>query len=339
MYNKKNIFEILTFVFALLLFIFIFIPFSFSNDPKAESKTYFNQGIKLFEKKDYEGALSKFHKAYVIYPHWKIRKNIGLCYMKMGENVLALQELNGYLEEGKSELSSKEKQIVMDVIFEILQKVGILRFYNIPGGAEIIIDGQVNSEARMGKDVYVEPGTHVVSAMSSTDKLLMRQEIYLNPGETKEIDVSTYSKSPVETKPEETTQIPGWQEIKEKKKRNIKVLHPAIFGLTLSISLGLGISAIGTGAHTIQLNNDFKNPNLSEEEFKNIKNEGEKYQTITNGLIGGFAGMGAVSLILYFFTNFRRTKKTTNTESYPSISLVPSFQSGKSSSLYINLIF
>jgi tetratricopeptide (TPR) repeat protein len=292
-----------------------------ASDPKADSKKLFADGIKLFNNGEIEEALGKFHKAYVAYPHWKIRKNIGLCYMKLGENVLALQELYGYLEEGKSDLTEKEKQTVMNVIFEILQNVGIVRFLQLPPAAEVVVDGQSNSDAALGKDIYVDPGLHVVSVLTADDKVLYRQEMNLAPGELKEIDISKNTK-PIEAAPGKTSEIPGWQEVgPPKKEKKLKVLHPAIFGSAVGLTLVFGASAIGTGAKAKQLNDKYFDESTPDSERAGLEADGKKFQRDTNALIGVCAGMAAVSLVLFFFTDFKMIKKKKQ-EAPPALTLL-----------------
>ncbi len=293
-------------------------PAGRAGNPKSESKQYFQKGIKLFNSGAIEEALVEFHKAYVAYPHWKIRKNIGLCYMQLGDNVLALQELYGYLEEGKNELSEKEKQAVMNVIFSILEKVGIIRFTMIPPSAKVILDGQVNSDAGFGKDIYVDPGLHVISVMNDQDQLLYREEMMIQAGDQKEIDVSKTT-SDLESSPEEVSQIPTWQEVGPPKEKKLKVLHPAIFGVSVGLTVGMLAACIGTGAKALAINKEFKDT-FDQDEQDRLKEEGKKYETVTNALIGTTAALAAVSLTLFFFTDFKGNRKKKET---PALTLMP----------------
>ena len=291
-----------------------------AGDPKSESKKYFQKGISLYNQGAIEEALGQFHKAFVAFPHWKIRKNIGLCYMQLGDNVLALQELYTYLDEGKSELSEKEKQTVMNVIFEVLEKVGIIRFTMLPSDTtKIVIDGQPSPDAGYGKDVYVEPGLHVISVLNDKDELLYREEVTINAGDQKEIDVGA-SVSTYKSSPEETSQIPTWQEVgPPKKKKNLKVLHPAVFGVAVSLSVASLGTLIGTGIKAFMINKDYKNTSSTEKQ-DDLKAEGQKYQLLTNAFVGVAAGFAAVSLVLFFFTDFSKGKKK---ETEPVLTFMP----------------
>jgi len=289
-----------------------------AGNPKAESKQYFQKGIKLFNSGAIEEALVQFHKAYVAYPHWKIRKNIGLCYMQLGDNVLALQELYGYMEEGKNELSEKEKQAVMNVIFSVLEKVGIIRFTMIPPNVKVVLDGQVNNDAGFGKDIYVDPGLHVISVMNEKDQLLYREEMTINAGDQKEIDVSRTT-SDLESNPEEVSQIPTWQEVGPPKEKKLKVLHPAIFGTSVGLTVAMLGASIGTGAKALAINREFKDT-FDQDEQDRLKEDGKKYETVTNALIGTTAALAAVSLTLFFFTDFKGSKKKKET---PALTFLP----------------
>ena len=298
-----------------------------AGDPKSESKKYFQKGITLYNQGAVEEALGQFHKAFVAFPHWKIRKNIGLCYMQLGDNVLALQELYTYLDEGKSELGEKEKQTVMNVIFEVLEKVGIIRFTELPSDTKIVIDGQPNPDAGVAKDVYVEPGLHVISVLNDKDELLYREEVTINAGDQKEIDVSK-SVSAYKSGPGETSQIPTWQEVgPPKKKKNLKVLHPAVFGVAVGLTVASIGTLIGTGIRAFMINKDYKNAS-SEEKQDSLKADGQKYQLLTNAFIGVAAGFAAASLVLFFFTDFSKGKKK---ETEPVLTFMP--QLGPSSGM------
>ena len=298
----------------------------YGKDPKAESKKHFQKGIKYYNNEQIEDALIEFHKAYVTYPHWKIRKNIGLCYMKLGDNVLALQELNAYLEEGKSQLKSKEEESVMNVIFIIVEEVGIIRFEKMPQYATVMIDGQVNSDAGIGKDVYVDPGLHVISVTGPSDNVLYREEIYINRGELKEVDV-TKATGTFQAGPGKATKIPGWQEVGPTKKRNLKKVPKAAFGFSLALSLGAGAGAIVTGVLAQKKNNEFNDlkDTGSAAELQDLKDQGQTLETTTNALIGVFAGLAVVSLVLGFFTNFKG-KKSEQKVAMPTVVFVPDLQ-------------
>lgn len=290
-------------------------------DPKVNSKKFFQKGIKFYNKGMIEEALIQFHKAFVAYPHWKIRKNIGLCYMNLEENVLALQELYCYLEEGSTTLKEKEKQAVMNVIFSVLEKVGIIRLSMLPSKSKVVLDGQINSETEYGKDIYVDPGLHVISVLNKKNQLLLREETYIAAGELKEIDISKVE-APIETTPEPASEIPGWKEVGPQKEKKLKVLHPAIFGVTAGLAVGIAGGAIGAGIKTMNLNNDFKNSTVLAKQDE-LKKEGQKYQRITNSLVAVSIGLAAVAVVLFFFTDFKKKKKK---ETMPTITLVPDLE-------------
>lgn len=302
--------------FCLIVFCLILPHYSFPS-PKSESKVHFKKGIKLYKRGRIEDALVEFHKAYVIYPHWKIRKNIGLCYMKLGDYVLAMQELNAYLEEGRSQLSQKEEDAVMNVIFSILENVGIIRFTTIPPGATVIVDGERHNDITVGEDIYVEPGLHVISVLMREGNLSYREETYIAAGEIKEI-TPTIQKT-VSMASGQKSEIPQWKEIKPggKKRRRLK---PGYFWSSVGATLATAAVATAVGVGTYTVNKKFHSED-DEEKRNRLKEKGKKLQLTTNIFIGISTAVAVTSAVLFFFTKFEKEEKTETV--YPSVSISP----------------
>ncbi|MFH1435888.1 MAG: hypothetical protein ABIJ56_09255, partial [Pseudomonadota bacterium] len=218
---------------------------------------------------------------------------------------------------------------VMSVIFIIVEEVGIIRFVKMPQHSTVMIDGQVNNDAGWGKDVYVDPGLHVISVTGPSDTIVYREEIYLNKGELNEVDV-TKSTGSFQGGPGEATQIPGWQDVRPTKTKSLKKVPKAVFGISLALSLGAGVGAIATGVLAQQKNNEFtdlKKQGVGGDDPRliDLKDQGKTYETTTNALIGVFAGLAVVSFVLGFFTDFKG-KKSEQMVAMPTVVFVPDLE-------------
>jgi len=298
-------------VTACALLAWVAVPSLAGADQKADSKKHYASGLKLFNKGKTKEALAEFQRAYVIYPQWKVRKNLGLCYMKLGENALALQELGAYIEEGKGDITEKEKQGVMNLIFSMLEKVGTVRFLNLPNYPKVMIDGQIAEDSALGKDLYVDPGVHMVTVLLKDDTPVYKKEMYISAGEIKEIDVE--KESLLKMTPAATSAIPAYKTLKQVEKASYRKLPPGLFAFTLALALLTGAAAIGTGVWALRYNDEFYDPATGNERRAEVLDTGKQLQTATNAFIGACAGLATVSLILAFFTNFKkeRPKKIT----------------------------
>ena len=98
------------------------------EDLTSSAKEVFDRGVLLFNAKDYKGALENFLKSYKMHAHFKIRYNIGLCYLHLEKFVLAAGEFEALIEENSESLDDELRIAVEKALVSAQAKVGTVAF-------------------------------------------------------------------------------------------------------------------------------------------------------------------------------------------------------------------
>jgi hypothetical protein len=68
-------------------------------DDRADARTHYQNGLKLFNTSDYRGAIKEFNAAQQLVPSDLMHYNLGLCYDKLGEAEPAIEHYRAYLDK------------------------------------------------------------------------------------------------------------------------------------------------------------------------------------------------------------------------------------------------
>jgi len=154
-----------------------------------EAKKHFTKGVKLYEKKDYRLALDEFIASFNLKPHYNVRYNIGICYLKLGQNGKALTHLLKFLELGGDNIPKKKMAEVESFIAKLQKKVGVIRISGITEKIKFFIDGQHHPEASTDMYVFVDPGPRHVKAIKGTE-VIYKKQVTVAKGEEVLIDLA-----------------------------------------------------------------------------------------------------------------------------------------------------
>lgn len=133
--------------------------------PQQRAQAIFREGNRLFDKKDYDNALSMFREAYRIYPNPKIQLNIALTLEAQGKEAGAA----GYLERF---LLTVDEQAYPERVAAVRQKLTGLRqklarvMITAPDsgrGAAVTLDGDPADPLPLRHALYHAPGTFTIS--------------------------------------------------------------------------------------------------------------------------------------------------------------------------------
>jgi tetratricopeptide (TPR) repeat protein len=189
------------------------------DEEKVQSKEHFILGVELFDEGMFSKALDEFRKSYDLYPHWKILRNIGMCYHSLGEDLHAAATLEEFLEKGGSDIDDATESEVMTILDGLKSKLGVFRLTGSCTGIELGVDGEKHPGGSEGKNIYVKPGLHHIM-VTKDEKTVIDKNIMIEAGEEKEVFVTPYAFAE-DKKPEETIELP------EEEKKDIEGLGPA----------------------------------------------------------------------------------------------------------------
>ena len=113
---------------------------------KLDAAQLMSLGVKLFDEKNYLGALAVFKDAYQRFPSTKILLNIGITLSRLDRKAEAANTYQRYLDSPDAD-ANKKSDIEAGLV-ELDRKVGVLEIAVTPAGAEV----QVNDEDWLAAD-------------------------------------------------------------------------------------------------------------------------------------------------------------------------------------------
>ncbi|HEY4059348.1 MAG TPA: hypothetical protein VGM39_22175 [Kofleriaceae bacterium] len=131
-----------------------------SDAQKATAQKLLEEGNSLFLERKYVDALEKYKAAVAVWDHPAIRFNLVRCYVQLGKNVDAAQNLELALKYGSAPL---EETVYTEAL--AYQKLLDGRIATVEAkcnqeGVKLTLDGQPLAECPATKTTQVEPGTH-----------------------------------------------------------------------------------------------------------------------------------------------------------------------------------
>jgi tetratricopeptide (TPR) repeat protein len=128
---------------------------------KVDAKSLMQSGLKLFDAKDYLGALAVFRDAYARFSSAKILLNIGTTQVLLDRKADAANSYQKYLDSADADPAKKGD--VAAQIAELDKASGVLELAITPGDAEILLDDNWVTASSV-KLWRVVPGTYVIKA-------------------------------------------------------------------------------------------------------------------------------------------------------------------------------
>ncbi len=128
------------------------------------ARAHFQNGVKLFNSKNWQGALAEFDAAYKLKPGQSSLKNIALCQKELFRYTDAIETLNKALDRHAAEMGEAEKQSVRDAVAELGALVGSIVVRVTPADARVTLDGRRLEPKDLGTSVRLNTGDHVLVA-------------------------------------------------------------------------------------------------------------------------------------------------------------------------------
>jgi tetratricopeptide (TPR) repeat protein len=291
-----------------------------SGSDLTQAKEHFDRGLILYSVGDYKAALEKFLLAFELHPHHKIKYNLGLCYIKLGERAKAAQALEAFVVgEGEAIDPGIAKEIAI-ILEEATAKIAVFYFDVEAKWSEVFVDGESRGRTPLPGGVYVEPGEHSLKVVA-TDGMEWEAEVDVKAGETMEIQIGLADMG-----------FPGLDDdggaareslpVPEKQKKKI---HPAYFYASLGLALALAAAGAVTGGLSVSRASDLDDLDAACEELRCDRDEDlyaqyeadkdeayDKASTMadaTTGLLAAAGGLALTAAVLAVFTFGKKEKK------------------------------
>lgn len=133
-------------------------------DKVAEARSHYEQGIKLYDQKDYDAARAEFERAYAIAPSYRILYNIALVQRRKSDYVGALRNFELYLSEAGSSIPDVRRKQVEQELSELHALVASVTITTNVPGADILVDDVAVGKSPLKEPVLVNPGQRKIGA-------------------------------------------------------------------------------------------------------------------------------------------------------------------------------
>jgi hypothetical protein len=132
----------------------------------AQARLHFQQGVALYQDRNYDAALAEFLGAYGISHEPVVLYNLGLTYKALFRYGEAVDALERYLGESGPKISKERRVDVERVVSELKSLLADVTIVVRPPEAAVLVDGRAVTLGVEGI-VKLAPGTHVVEATAS----------------------------------------------------------------------------------------------------------------------------------------------------------------------------
>jgi hypothetical protein len=149
---------------------------SAAPDPrKAEAGSRFERGLRLFDGRDYSGAIAELTRAYELVPNATVLYDIGAVYAAMGRPADAVHALDRALAK-PGELSAEDTTKARAMRAEQATHIGQVHVTSSVPGGHVEVDGLDVGVTPLTNPVDVTAGTHVVGVYA-TGYVPQRREV------------------------------------------------------------------------------------------------------------------------------------------------------------------
>lgn len=129
---------------------------------RSEARSYFEKGLALFEKEEWDAALAEFVRSRRLYPTRAATENAAFCLRQLQRLDEALEMFEEMLKF--SNLPEAKHKTAKAAITELQERIGTLRIEGAEAGASIVVDGRYRGTLPLSGPLRVGVGTHEIRA-------------------------------------------------------------------------------------------------------------------------------------------------------------------------------
>lgn len=141
-------------------------PAAAQGGDEATAQALFNDGRRLMESRDWEGAADKLRASDRASPSVGARLSLGDCYRELGRTASAWGAYNSAVNLARRQSDERRAQIATERAAALERQLSyvVIEVAAAPPGLEIIWDGELRAPALWGQRFPVDPGEHSVAA-------------------------------------------------------------------------------------------------------------------------------------------------------------------------------
>ncbi|MEO7328258.1 MAG: tetratricopeptide repeat protein [Minicystis sp.] len=127
-------------------------------------KQHMENGIKLFQDKNYDAAIVEFRAAYEIRPKANPLINVALAYKAQFKYPKAIDALKLALEKHEDTMGPDDKRAAEGEIKDMAALLAFVQVKTIPAQATLLVDGEEQPAGAADQPIRLGPGTHKIGA-------------------------------------------------------------------------------------------------------------------------------------------------------------------------------
>lgn len=136
------------------------------DDPKAQARAVYAEGVSRFGARDYEGALAAFERSYELKPNNAVLFNIAMCRKALFDHVGSLAAFERFIAAGGVPSLPEKLTLAEAAIEEMEPLVGAVQIRQAPEGALFSIDNADPVPIPSDERVRVLPGRHRICVLA-----------------------------------------------------------------------------------------------------------------------------------------------------------------------------
>ena len=261
-------------------------PEEASAEDRQAAAREFAEAQRAFGAGDFKLAAEQFEAAYKHKPHHASLWNAARARQRMGDTAKAANLYSRYLREAPP--AARDRNTAISSLQKLTPKLGQLEITSV--GLE---DVKVDREPALDRNVYVNPGAHVVEAKVAGSDRVVTQSANVDAGQTQSVALVAPTKNETPTTPTTTPTTtpppvtPTPHDPVEEKSRG---WSPAVVYVGLGLTVVAGGLGVLSGLDVVNQKTTFdKDPTQS-----NL-DTGKSKQLRTNILLGVTAGLGVLT--------------------------------------------
>ena len=151
-----------------------------------QARHLYDEAIQYGKRGEYHKAKASLSAAWALLKSWEIAVNLGSAEMRLGQYRDAAEHLAWGIRDGAAKEGEKYGPLLKakTLLTEAAAHVGQLRLVADEPGASIFVDGDVVGKSPLADPLYLEPGSHVITARPvSHEGASLKLDIRVQPGD------------------------------------------------------------------------------------------------------------------------------------------------------------
>ena len=255
--------------------------------PSGEASTFFEEGQRQFDARNYLAAVQAFERAYQLRPHFFVKCSIARCYESLNDPIKAAGYYRQCLKEG-AEADPMATRVRVSLA-EAEARIAHAKVSSGRDGDAIFVDGV--EAGKTPARIPLNPGAHVVEVRRG-QAAPVRTSLNMARGEERSVVLT-----PLEAQPQAKAEPP-------RPRPSRRRLSSVWFWSAAGATAVLATITIILGATTASLASDYNDHPTKEglDRFRERK-------LWTNVMFGLTAASAATGTTLFFFTDFSRRSR------------------------------